>query len=70
VKVSISAPEGSYRPWFKEVRLTIFAADKVRDVRLDGKPIKAWKAENGRVIVDAVPWTSSAHEVELLYGTR
>jgi len=70
VKVSISAPEGSYRPWFKEVRLTIFAADKVRDVKLDGNPIKAWKAENGRVIVDAVPWTSSAHEVELLYGAR
>jgi alpha-glucosidase len=70
VKVNISAPEGSYRPWFKEVRLTVFAADKVRDVSLDGKSIKAWKSENGRVIVDAIPWTSSGHEVELLYSPR
>jgi len=70
VKVNISAPEGSYRPWFQELRLTIFASDKVRDVKLDGNPIKTWKAENGRVIVDAVPWTSAAHEVELLYSTR
>ncbi len=70
VKVSISAPEGSYRPWFKEVRVTIFGADKVRSASLDGKPIKTWKAKNGRVIIDAVPFTSSAHDVELLYNLR
>jgi alpha-glucosidase len=70
LKVHTSAPEGSYHPWFKELRLTIYTQDKVRDVRLDGKPIKSWKAENRTVIVDAVPWTSTAHNVELLYSSQ
>jgi len=70
LKIHTSAPEGSYHPWFKELRLTVYTQDKVRDVRLDGKPIKSWKAEHSTVIVDAVPWTSSAHDVELLYSPQ
>ena len=69
-KVHIGASEGTYRPWFMDVRLTIFATDKVRDVTLDGKSIKAWKAERGTVVISDVPWTSSAHDIEILYNNR
>jgi alpha-glucosidase len=69
-KVHIGASEGTYRPWFKDVRLTVFATDKVRDVTLDGKSIKAWKAERGTVVISDVPWTSSAHDIEILYNNR
>ena len=70
LKIHTSVPEGAYHPWFKELRLTIHTQDKVLDVRLDGKPIKSWKAENRTVIVNAVPWTSTAHDVELLYSPQ
>jgi alpha-glucosidase len=69
-KVHIGASEGTYRPWFMDVRLTVFATDKVRDVTLDGKSIKAWKAERGTVVISDVPWTSSAHDIEILYNNR
>jgi len=69
-KVHIGASEGTYRPWFKDVRLTVFATDKVRDVTLDGKSFKAWKAERGTVVISDVPWTSSAHDIEILYNNR
>jgi alpha-glucosidase len=70
VNVHISAADGSYRPWFKEVQVTVYGADKVRDVTLDGKSAKGWKADSGALTIGAVPWTSTAHEVEILYNSR
>jgi alpha-glucosidase len=70
VKVHMPAPEGSYRPWFKDVKLTVYSADKVRDVTLGGKSIKTWKAETGSVVVDGVTWTSAAQDLEILYNSR
>ena len=70
VKVHMAAPEGSYRPWFKDVKLTVYSADKVRDVTLGGKSIKTWKAETGSVTVDGVAWTSAAQDLEILYNSR
>jgi alpha-glucosidase len=70
VKVHISAAEGPYRPWFKEMQVTVYGPDKGRGVVLDGKSVDNWKAESGAVTVEGVPWTSTAHDVEILYNSR
>ena len=68
VKVHLAAAEGSYRPWFKDVRLTVYSTGRVQEVRLDEKSIKTWKADDAAVSVESVPWTSTAHDVEILYN--
>ncbi|MGC2197568.1 MAG: glycoside hydrolase family 31 protein [Terriglobales bacterium] len=70
VNVHISAAEGPYHPWFHDMQVTVYGPDKVRDVRMDGKSVKTWRAESGAVKVDGVPWTSAAHDVEILYNNR
>ena len=70
VKVHMSAAEGPYRPWFKDVQLTVYGPDKVREVRVDGKSVKTWKGDGGHVTIDGVPWASAARDVEILYNSR
>jgi alpha-glucosidase len=70
LRVHIAGSEGTYRPWFKDVRLTVYGAEKVRDVTVDGKSTKTYKFAAGVVHVEGVPWTSTAHDVEILYNSR
>jgi alpha-glucosidase len=70
VNVHLSAPEGPYQPWFKNVQVTVYGADKVRDVKVDGNSVKTWKPQGAAVLVDGVPWTSAAHDLEILYNSR
>src|SRR5882762_8162887 len=70
VNFRMSAPEGPYPPWFKDVQLTVYGADKVRAVVLDGKPVKNWKAGSGAVTLEGFPWTSAAHGVQVQYLTK
>jgi len=48
---------------FKDVQLTVYGADKVRAVVLDGKPVKNWKAGIRSCHPRGIPWTSAAHGV-------
>jgi alpha-glucosidase len=68
VRVHISAAEGPYRPWFKEMRVTVYGAEKVQQVAVDGKPAKGWKSAGGAVSLDGIPWTGAATDVQVQYN--
>jgi alpha-glucosidase len=70
VKVHVGAAEGPYHPWFTDMQVSIYGPSSVREVRMDGKPLKSWKAESGSVVVNDVPWTGAPHEIEIQYNNR
>jgi alpha-glucosidase len=70
VTLHIAKAEGSYRPWFKEMQVTVYGGGKVRDVLLDSASTKSWKAATGSVTVHGVPWTAGAHEVQVQYNAQ
>jgi hypothetical protein len=69
VTVHLSA-EGPYHPWFKQLQVTVYGAAKVRDVSVDGAPVKNWKASTAAVTIDDIPWTPAAHDVQIMYKTQ
>jgi hypothetical protein len=50
--------------------LTIYGAGQVRDVQVDGKPIKGWRTEKNTIVVPGVPWTTAVQEVKIQYASR
>ena len=70
VKVHIGTPEGPFHPWFKNVQVQVYGPTNVREVRVDGQPLKTWKAGTGGVVVNEVSWTGAAHDIEILYKTQ
>ena len=70
VSVQIAATEGTYHPWFKDMSLTIYGAGHVRDVQVDGKPIKGWRTEKNTIVVPGVAWTTAVQEVKIQYASR
>ncbi|HST12280.1 MAG TPA: TIM-barrel domain-containing protein [Terriglobales bacterium] len=68
--VHIAAAEGTYHPWFKDVRVSVYGPGKVSAVQVDGKAVKTWKSEHGAVTVDGLAWTPGAHDVEIQYASR
>ena len=70
VSLHMAVDEATYQPWFKEMQLTVYGSDKVRDVTVDGTPVKNWKAAAGTVTVEGVPWTATARDVQILYNIR
>ena len=70
VSLHMAVDEATYHPWFKEMQLTVYGSDKVRDVTVDGTPVKNWKAAAGTVTVEGVPWTATARDVQILYNIR
>jgi alpha-glucosidase len=70
VRVQMSPPEGSYRPWFKEVQVIVYGADKVREVVVDGKLAKNWNSAAGAVTLEAFSWTTAVHDLEIRYAAK
>ncbi|PYX33804.1 MAG: hypothetical protein DMG81_20805 [Acidobacteria bacterium] len=70
VKVHIGAAEGPYHPWFKSMQVEVYGPANVREIRLDGQPFKTWKPGTGAVLLNDVPWTGSARDIEILYKTQ
>ena len=70
VSVHISSAEGPYRPWFKDVQLTIYGAGKVRDISVDGKSAKNWKVEAGALRLENLPWTAAPHDIQIHYSSQ
>jgi alpha-glucosidase len=70
VKLHIGAAEGPYHPWFTDLQVSVYGPASVREVRLDGKPTKSWKAGSGSVVVNDVPWTGAPHDIEIQYNHR
>ena len=70
VQVEISAPQGPYQPWFKDLQVSIYGVTgKPSSVELDGKPISTWKQEANAVSISGIPWSAQAHTVGLGFGT-
>jgi alpha-glucosidase len=71
VDVKMSAPEGPYQPWFKEVQIVVYgAARNVQQVSLDGQKISNWKGEGNTVTIGRFPWAAGAHAVRLDYAAK
>jgi alpha-glucosidase len=71
VNVHIPAGDGPYHPWFKELQLDVYGSGSVREVQIDSKTTKKWKSQAGAVEIEEIPWSSSAHDVQVLYkGTQ
>jgi alpha-glucosidase len=70
LNVHISAAEGSYTPWFKQVQVTVYGSNKVGEVSVDDKAVKGWKTSTAGVILDAMPWTAAAHDIRVTYKTQ
>ena len=70
VTVHMSAAEGPYRPWFETFQVAVYGGAKVRDVSVDGAPVKNWKSSATAVTVDGIPWTAAAHDIQVTYKTQ
>ena len=70
VTLHMSAAEGPYHPWFKMLQVIVYGSAKVAQVSVDGTPVKNWKPSPTAVTVDGIPWTASAHDVQVTYKTQ
>jgi alpha-glucosidase len=66
VKIHIDAAQGPFKPWFQQVRITVVGAGAIREVKIDGKTVKNWKSEASTTVLDQMPWSPAAHEVEFV----
>jgi alpha-glucosidase len=67
LKVHLAAPEGTFHPWFHDLKLTIYSTNKPTTITLDGKPIKTWKSTTNALTIEGIPWTPAAHDLEIRY---
>jgi alpha-glucosidase len=66
VQVEISAPQGPYQPWFKDLQVSIYGVTgKPSSVEVDSKPISSWKQEANAVSISGIPWSAQAHTVRV-----
>jgi alpha-glucosidase len=65
--LKISAPEGSFQPWFSKIRVLVEGATSdVKSATIDGKTVGSRK-ESRTILVPAFAAGSSAHNVHLAY---
>jgi alpha-glucosidase len=65
--VVLAPAEGKFKPWFSEMRVTVFGAGKVRGLRVDGRETPGWTADGQTVTLPVLPWTASGRKLTLLY---
>jgi alpha-glucosidase len=70
VSVHLSGPEGTYHPWFKDMQLSVYVAEKVTDVVVDGKAVKNFKTASGILTLPAFSWNAASHDVEVRYVAK
>jgi alpha-glucosidase len=69
--VNMSAPEGPYRPWFKEVQIVVYGVDrKLRGLTVDGESVTTWNTEGSRLTLSPLSWSGTAHNLRLEYVER
>ena len=69
LKIHLAAPEGTYRPWFQDLKFTVYCkgTPTTTIVTLDGKLIKTWKSTANAITIESIPWTPAAHDLEIRY---
>jgi len=66
--LKISAPEGSFQPWFSKIRVLVEGATSdVKSVTVDGKTVEGARKEGHTILVPAFAAGSSAHSVHFAY---
>lgn len=66
VQVDISAAQGPYQPWFKNLQVSIYGVGgKPSRVELDGQPISSWSQEANAVTISGIPWSGRAQKVHV-----
>jgi alpha-glucosidase len=70
LQVKLSAPEGPFSPWFKEVQLIAYGAPNVRSISVDGKTIENWKPEADSLTLPPLAWARKEHTVLITYESR
>jgi alpha-glucosidase len=62
IDVELSAPSGTYQPWFHEVQLNFYGIkEKISGVTTDSQPMTGWKVQSGVVTLPPVKWSNVAH---------
>jgi alpha-glucosidase len=71
IDVNISAPAGSYQPWFHEIQLRIYGISAtVKNVTADSHAIGGWKLESGVVTLAPFQWGKAAYKVSVELGAK
>jgi len=66
--VKMSAPQGPYRSWFKDMQVVVYGGNAlVRELTVDGKRVSGWKAEGAAITLPSLAWSVTAHNVRLVY---
>ena len=64
--VKMSAPEGPYRPWFKDMQVVVYGGNaSVRELTVDGKRVTGWKTEGAAITLPSFAWSVTAHDIRL-----
>ncbi len=66
--ITLSAPEGPYRPWFTDVAITAFGTGPIAALDVDGRKVSGWKTEGEAVTLPSLAWSAGAHRIRLLYS--
>ncbi len=71
VAVDISAPTGTYHPWFEDLQLDIYGVSgSVQRVLVDSQPVTGWKVESGMVWLPPLKWANASHHVAVELGSK
>jgi len=66
--VKMSAPQGPYRSWFKDMQVVVYGGNAlVRELTVDGKRVSGWKAEGAAITLPSLAWSVTAHNIRLVY---
>jgi alpha-glucosidase len=71
VDIDISAPVGSYQPWFHDVQLNILGVSgRVTSITADSRPMSGWKMRSGVLTLPAIKWASASHSFRVAMVER
>jgi alpha-glucosidase len=71
IDVNISAPAGTYQPWFHELQLRIYGiSGTVKNVSADKHPIGGWQLESGVITLAPFQWGRTAYKVSVELGPK
>jgi len=66
--VKMSAPQGPYRPWFKDMQVVVYGGNAlVRELTVDAKRVTGWKTEGAAITLPSFAWSVTTHDIRLVY---
>jgi alpha-glucosidase len=65
VNVSVSAPEGTYKPWFQQMQIVVYGIPKPSAVTVDGNSVTNWTGDGGAVRLAPFAWSGAVHSIKV-----